>query len=68
MIRALDLEDVREEVWSKANVESLDYAWSLWLATREIDDCELLIWLKTDKVRSKDNTRLLSLVVIDLNS
>lgn len=68
MVARFNLEDVREEVRSKPHMEGFNDAGLLWLSTREIDDCKLLIRLKFDKARAKDNPRLLALVVIDLNS
>jgi hypothetical protein len=67
MVTSLDLEDIREEVRTKANMKGLNDAWLLWFSTRKIENSKLLIRLELYELRAKDNPRLFSLVVIYLN-
>lgn len=62
------LEDIREEIGTKTNMEGLDDTGSLRLSSREVDDSELFIWLQLNQIWPEDDSRLFALVVVDLNS
>lgn len=67
MVTGLHLEDIREEVRTKADMKCLNNAWLLRLATGKVYDSELLIGFQFDKVGAEDDTRLLALIVINLD-
>mmetsp|Transcript_23156 Transcript_23156/g.32296 ORF Transcript_23156/g.32296 Transcript_23156/m.32296 type:complete len:367 (+) Transcript_23156:716-1816(+) len=68
MIGSFHNDNISHKVRSQQHGKGFDDVRSLWLVTRKRDNSEVLVRTKHNQFRSKDNSRSLFLVVIDLNS
>eukprot|EP01137_Pigoraptor_chileana_P037472 Opistho-2@34593 len=68
MVGSLNSDDVRAEVGTKEEAERLDDIGPLGLVSRQRNLRKLLVGAKHHKLRSKDDARLLLLVVVNLDA